>query len=177
MSRRLLTALVAALFALANSTPALALQTAPQKQPLAKKVKKVWTNEDLEALRPSGVVSSGVPVAPPAAEAASPAGEPAEKADAKKQEIEEDPIEKLRKRLEPLRTELDSIEAQLRSLRQGASSGRTSGGGMDVSKTSGAMNTGDQIALLEKRRADLLGQISAIEDEARRKSIAPGAIR
>ncbi len=177
MSRRLLTAVVAALFALACSAPAPASQAAPQKQPPAKKVKKVWTNEDLEALRPSGYVPSATPAAPATSDATPAAGESADKAGAPPKAKEEDPVEKLRKRLTPLRTELDSVEAQLRTLRSARTSGNTSGGGMDVSKTSGAMNTEDQIALLEKRRTDLLRQIADIEDEARRAGISPGAVR
>ncbi|MBI3484432.1 MAG: hypothetical protein HY012_04685, partial [Acidobacteria bacterium] len=147
MVRRLLVAFVAALFVLACSAPALASQAAPQKRPPAKKAKKVWTNDDLEAMRPGGVTPSGIPAAASAVPSASgevPADdESAAKAAAEKKDKEEDPVEKLRKRLTPLRTELDSIETQLRSLRQNRSSGRTTGGGMDVSKTSGAMNTDD----------------------------------
>jgi hypothetical protein len=179
MTRRLLAVFVAALFALACSAPAMASQAAPpQKQPPAKKARKVWTNEDLEALRPSGVASSAAPSAVPSAAAGAPAGEEiAAKAAAEKKDKEEDPVEKLRKRLTPLRTEIDALDAQLRSLRQNRSSGRTTGGGMDVSKTTGGMNTEDQIAQLEKRRGDLLRQIAAIEDEARRAGMAPGVIR
>lgn len=185
MSRRLLAAFAAALFMLAMCAPAHASQAAPQKQPPAKKARKVWTNEDLEALRPSGVTVSAPPAAASAASSA--AGEataadnPADKAGAEKKDDdknkEEDPVEKLLKRLAPLRLELASVEARLASLRSAGSSGNTTGGGMDVSKTSGGMNTEDQIVQLEKRRSDLLGQIAAIEDEARRKGIAPGAIR
>jgi hypothetical protein len=177
MVRRLLVAFVAALFVLACSAPALASQAAPQKQPPAKKTKKIWTNEDLEALRPGGATSSEAPAAPSASGGAPAAGESADKAGAQSKGKEEDPVEKLRKRLTPIRADLDSVEAQLRSLRNARSSGSTTGGGMDVSKTSGAMNTEDQIALLEKRRADLLRQIADIEDEARRAGISPGAIR
>jgi hypothetical protein len=178
MLRRLLVAIVAAFFVLAWSAPALAAQAAPQKQPPAKKAKKVWTNEDLEALRAGGITSSEAPAAPaPSAGGEIPAaGESADKADSQKQ-AGDSPVEKLRKRLAPIRAELDSVEAQLRSLRGARSSGNTTGGGMDVSKTSGAMNTEDQIALLEKRRADLLRQIADIEDEARRAGISPGSIR
>ncbi len=179
MTRRLLAVFVAALFALACSAPAMASQAAPpQKQPPAKKAKKIWTNEDLEALRPSGVAASATPSAVPSAAGEASAGEEtAAKATAEKKDKEEDPVEKLRKRLTPLRAEIDAVDAQLRSLRQNRSSGRTSGGGMDVSKTTGGMNTEDQIAQLERRRGDLLRQIAAIEDEARRAGIAPGSIR
>jgi len=179
MSRRLLAVFVAALFALACSAPAWASQAAPpQKQPPAKKARKVWTNEDLEALRPSGVTSSAATSAAPSAAGEAPAGdETAVKAAAEKKDKEEDPVEKLRKRLTPLRAEVDAVDAQLRSLRQNRSSGSTTGGGMDVSKTSGGMNTEDQIAQLEKRLGDLQRQIAAIEDEARRAGIAPGVIR
>ncbi len=180
MTRRLLAVFVAALFALACSVPAMASQAAPpQKQPPAKKAKKVWTNEDLEALRSSGVTSSGTPSAAPAAAGEAAAGaETAVKAAAEKKDKEEDPVEKLRKRLTPLREEIDSVEAQLRSLRQHRSSGRTTGEpGIDVSKAPGGLNTDNQVTQLESRRSDLLRQIAAIEDEARRMGIAPGAIR
>lgn len=187
MSRRFLVTIVAALFVLAWFAPAMASQAAPaqkpapQKQPPAKKAKKVWTNEDLEALRPAGVATSQAPAAASAAPSApgeAPAAdESADKAAAEKKEKEEDPVEKLRKRLTPLRAELDAAEAQLRSLRNARSSGSTTGGGMDVSKAPGGLNTDDQIAQLEKRRSDLLRQLAAIEDEARRSGIAPGAIR
>jgi hypothetical protein len=182
MSRRLLAAFVAALFVLAMCAPVHASQAAPQKQPPAKKARKVWTNEDLEALRPSGVtVSAPRAAAPSAAGEATAADNPADKAGAEKKDDdknkEEDPVEKLLKRLAPLRLELASVEARLASLRSARSSGNTTGGGMDVSKTSGGMNTEDQVLQLEKRRSDLLGQIAAIGDEARRKGISPGAIR
>jgi hypothetical protein len=179
MTRRLLAVFVAALFALACFAPAMASQAAPpQEQPPAKKAKKIWTNEDLEALRPSGVASSATPSAIPSAAGEAPTGEEsAAKTAAEKKDKEEDPVEKLRKRLTPLREEVDSIDTQLRSLRQNRSSGRTTGGGMDVSKTSGGMNTEDQIVQLEKRRGDLLRQIADIEDEARRAGMAPGVIR
>ena len=179
MTRRILAVFVAALFALACSAPAIASQAAPpQKQPPAKKAKKVWTNDDLEALRPGGTSPSEVTAAsaPSAAGETPAAGESADKAGPQKQEGES-PVEKLRKRLTALRTELDSVDAQLRSLRSARSSGNTTGGGVDVSKTTGGLNTEDQIVQFEKQRADLLRQIADIEDEARRAGMAPGAIR
>lgn len=163
--------------------PSLAAQQPPQKPEApapAKKAKKVWTNDDLEALRYTARVStasSETPPAPPADESAAAEETPAAGETPAPSEQKEDPAEKLRKRLEPLRVELDSIDAQLRSLRQARSSGRTTAGGIDVTKTPGGMNTDDQIALLGKRRADLLRQIADIEDEARRAGIPPGSIR
>jgi len=150
----------------------------PQKQPPAKKAKKVWTNDDLEALRPGGATSSEAPAAPapPAAGETPAAGESADKAAPQKQ-AGESPVELLRKRLAAVRADLDSVEAQLRSLRGARTSGNTTGGGVDVNKTTGGMNTEDQIVQLEKQRADLLRQIADIEDEARRAGMAPGAVR
>ena len=173
MLRRLLVS-IAALFVLACCVPAPASQAAAsQAQTRPKKAKKIWTNEDLEALRPSGITVSEPAAAPaPAPGEAAASDQPAEKKDK-----EEDPVEKLLKRLEPLRLELASVEARLTSLRSARSSGGTTGGGMDVSKTAGGMNTDAQISQLDKRRSDLLSQISGIEDEARRMGIAPGAIR
>jgi hypothetical protein len=180
MFRRLFVAVVATLFVLAWAAPALATQAASsqkpasQAQPPAKKAKKVWTNEDLEALRPDGFIPSAAASA--ASEDAS-AGESAKKADADNKGKEEDPVEKILKRLTPLRTELASVEGQLRSLRQGRASGNTTSGAMNMNKAPGGLNTDDQINLLEKRRADLLRQIAGLEDEARRAGVSPGAIR
>ena len=184
MSRRLLVALVAALFVLAWAAPARAAQAAPSQktaspaQPPTKKARKVWTNEDLEALRPSGITVSTPPAAAPAsASEAAAAADTDEKAGGKKKEKEVDPVEKILKRLAPLRAELDAVEARLRSLRQARSTGNTTGGGMDISQSPGGLNTENQLSQLEQRRSDLLRQIAALEDEARRKGIAPGAIR
>lgn len=187
MSRRLLTAIFAALFVLAWFAPAMASQAAPPQKSAprtpAKKAKKIWTNDELEALRPGQPVSTASSETPaasagaPAAPAETAGGEPAEKAATQKKEKEEDPVEKLRKRLTQVRADLDAVEAQLRTLRQNRSSGRTTGGGIDVNNAPGGMNTDDQVAQLEKRRNDLLRQITDIEDEARRAGISPGSIR
>ena len=172
MSRRLLVAFVAALVLLAGSAPLPASQSAPKQQP-AKKARKVWTNEDLAALPPGGISTSSLPAS--AAESTAPEKAKADKA--KDKDKEEDPVEKLRKRLEPRRTELDAVEAQLRTLRTARSSGNTTGGGVDPTQTAGGLNTTDQISRLDQRRTELLRQIAAIEDEAHRMGIAPGAIR
>ena len=178
MLRRLLVS-IAALVVLACCVSAPASQAASsQAQTRPKTAKKVWTNEDLEALPRGGVSTTSVPTAPAASAEEKPAMAAKDKGEKEKdKDKEEDPVEKLLKRLEPLRTELASVEARLSSLRSARSSGGTTGGGMDVSKTSGGMNTDAQIAQLDKRRSDLLSQIAGIEDEARRMGIAPGAIR
>jgi hypothetical protein len=175
MSRRLFVALIAALFLLVSAAPLPAWQGAPKQQP-AKKAKKVWTNEDLAALPPGGISTSSAPAAPTSASADKPEADQKDKVDKDKGK-EEDPVEKLRKQIEPLRTELDSVEARLRALRTVGDSGNTSGGGVDVSRTTGGVNTTAQIAQFEQRRSDLQRQIAAIEDEARRLGISPGAIR
>jgi hypothetical protein len=179
MSRRLLVAFVAALFLLAGSAPLAASQDAPKNQQPAKKARKVWTNEDLEALRRGGISTSSAPATPAASSAEDKVeADKKDKTDKEKdKDKEEDPVEKLRKRLEPLRLELASVEARLVSLRSARSSGNTTGGGVDVSKTAGGVNTTAQVSQLDQRRSDLLRQIAAIEDEARRKGISPGAIR
>ncbi len=185
MSRRPLIHLLAMLLVFPWLAPAFPLPLPQGTQAPAKKAKKVWTNEDLEALRYTSFVTTGASERAPAPPAAtsrsatetSASAETGEKPATEQKEKEEDPVEKLRKRLDPLRAELDSVEAQLRSFRQARSSGSTTGGGFDVTKAPTGVNTDDQINLLEKRRAELLRQISDIEDEARRKGIAPGAIR
>ncbi len=176
MSRRLLVALVATMFSLSWAIPSLGFQT----QPPAKKAKKVWTNEDVEALRPGGITilkpSPAVSSAPPAA---------AEEAAAKKEEEKPEgekkagltPLEKILKRLAPLREELTVVEMRLQTLRGSLATGNTTGGAINVDKAPGGLNTENQLTQLENRRSILQRQIADIEDEARRLGISPGALR
>jgi hypothetical protein len=167
---------LAALGALA-AFPAIA-QEKPAAPP--KKEKKVWTNEDLESLRDKVYFSSFGPGAPgtasgsatdvsTVAEAPTGAAQPGEG--------QETPEQRMRKRIAAAREELAKVEAELRSMRSATTSGRTTGQGIDFTKTDAGLNTEARIIQLEQRRAALRQQIEALEDEARRSGLAPGAIR
>lgn len=82
-----------------------------------------------------------------------------------------------RARLQPLRNELANVERELARIRaEAANAGGGVYGATPSSMGSGSF-TADRIAQLEQRRQELLQQISAVEDEARRAGIPVGAIR
>jgi DNA repair exonuclease SbcCD ATPase subunit len=179
MYHRVPVALIAAMFALSWAIPATAKRFASQANPPAKKARKVWTNEDLEALRPGGITilkpSPAVSAKPSATSEEAAAKEEEKTGDEKKEGVA--PLEKIRKKLEPLRSELAVVEMRLQTLRGSLASGNTTGGAINVDKAPGGLNTDNQITQLENRRSELKRQISDIEDEARRLGIPPGALR
>jgi cell division protein FtsB len=137
--------------------------------------KKVWTNEDLEALRGRVRISSFEGAAPPAA-AAAPAEEAAPAGPAGQVYNREDDPAWYRQRLTALRAEVERIDAEISRLRDVRSRGTQSevAVGFDTPRT---LSPEDQIAALERRRSQLEQQISDIEDEARRRGIAPSTLR
>jgi chromosome segregation ATPase len=148
--------------------PAMTLAQAPPK-----KAKKVWTNDDLEALRqrsPLSEFSTTAAAAPPAG---------GEAAVTERQPPSESQLlaEKVSKRIAGLREELATVESELASLRRASTSGATTGQGVSINVVPGGMNTQDKIQALEQKRRELQSQLSDAEDEARRMGFSPGELR
>lgn len=165
-----------ATFVLALSLAAAPAQTAPAQQP-EKKAKKVWTNDDLDALRGG---APGVTVASTAA-AAAVTEETAEKKETgekkEKPEQKEDPVKKLRDKLLPLRAQLDQIDAQIREVRGQISNPFKGNNTVDLKHVSATMRPEDVLKSLEQRRQGIQQQIDDLEEAARRSGISPGDIR
>lgn len=152
---------------------------APAKQQPAKAraPKKVWTNEDLEALRgrvPISTVGEAAPPAEATAEA-SPAAEGAARPAGAPYSREKDP-EWYRQRLSGLRAELDRIDEQVRRLRE-QSRNPTQATNTVALGAGGGLSQEDQIATLERRRSQVQQQIDELEDQARRNGIEPSRLR
>ena len=76
-------------------------------------------------------------------------------------------------RVRPLRQELERVEAEIQRVRAEADArGMTLYG-----VTAGGSMTANQLQQLENRRANLLSQIAALEDEARRAGVPAGWLR
>lgn len=152
-------------------------------QPTAGKITitgRVWTNDDLERLPPTiriNVVGQAAAVAPTAeaaaaleaTEGAAPPGEQAAEALPR----EKDP-EYWRERMQKVREQLARVDAQIRSLQ--GNLGRT-GAGINLLGSSPGVQPADTLRQLERRRKELLQQITQIEDEARRAGMPPGVLR
>jgi len=128
----------------------------------------VWTNDDLERLPPTSrinVLGQAAPIVPasPAEQAQAPEALPREK----------DP-KYWQERIQKVRQELARVEEQIRSLQSNL--GRTSAG-INLMGTNLGVQPADTLRQLERRRQELLQQITQIEDEARRAGMPPGVLR
>lgn len=138
-------------------------------KPEAKKTKKVWTNDNLQDL--SG--KSGVSVVGGASSTDDkPKAEtkPADYAQGK------DP-DWYRNQIASRRAEIDRLDQEITKTREFINGGHTAEGRLKVNVFSVPMNPADHIAQLEKRKATVQNEIDALEDQARRNDIPPGALR
>lgn len=130
--------------------------------------KKVWTEEDLVALRGiSPVMDSGsraIGEAPRAGESST------------RYTKFKDP-RWYREKLEPLRAELERTHTELRRLRSALKSGKGGTNGIDLDQDTEGINPESAITLFVRHRAEILRQIDAIEDLAQKNEIPPGELR
>jgi len=151
---------------------------AQQSAPSPRKPRKVWTNDDLEALREkSGITvlqenrAAAAPVA--GSEAQGPGAAVAPSA----ADNRDTPEQRMQNRIGSMRAELDKVNQEIRQIQRITTSGNTSGQGIDVLKVDAGLNTEARLAQLQERRKQLQAQIDAAEEEARRAGISPGVVR
>jgi hypothetical protein len=188
--KRSIPTIVAAVFFLAASAPTAraqseatqasqsvqkppAAETAPKNSPAnppasPTQQKKVWTNEEMNSLNPhAGVSTVGDSQAPSAV-----AG-PKPKTAGKTHEAKwyHDEISRLQAKIPPLDTQIAELQAAL--------AGKPTGDGVKSTRPSGVRfdNWTSELSDLEKKRDDLLSQISALQDQARHDGVAPSALR
>lgn len=155
-----------------SANPPLAPHTAPENSPLnppavKTQQKKVWTNEEINSLNPhAGVSTVGNPNAPSAVSGPKP------KTTGKTHDGKwyHDEIARLQAKIPPLDTQIAQLEAAI--------AGKPTGDGVKSTRPSGVRfdNWTSELANLEKKRDDLLSQISAIQDQARHDGVAPSAL-
>jgi len=154
--------------------------TFAQQKPAAKapaKEKKVWTNEDLEALRtrvPLSEPGPGAAAAVPTAEGA--AGEAAPAGTGEAYSRQNDPAW-YRQRASSLRAELERIDSEIRRL-QGFKNNPASGSaGLALGKDNLSLTPENQIEQLQARRRQVQQELDDLEAEARRKGWTPSLTR
>ncbi|HKV05302.1 MAG TPA: hypothetical protein VJO53_09375 [Candidatus Acidoferrales bacterium] len=163
MRYRHLTLLAACLLSAGAATTALAQNSssassgdaaAPPSQAAQPAAKKVWTNDDVNTLRDESVISTvGASSTRPAKPAANPKGQ--------NTKSYQDQIAKLQAQI-PL---LDSQIAELRAAIEGKPTGDSK-----TSKRPRGVKADEwpaEMEQLQKKRADILARISALEDQAR----------
>ncbi len=144
--------------------------------PAAAAQKKVWTNEDLEALRAKGGISIMHPEMP-----AAPAAVGTEALTATEQKKAYVPKEKdpewYREQLAALLAELDAKEDQINFIRAFRKSGKTIQGGLNLAADNMRLTPENEVAQLQAESLVIRQHINDVEDLARRNEIAPGLIR
>jgi hypothetical protein len=140
-------------------------EESPAPAPAAKPAvdRMVWTNDHLEQrFRPS----HPEPFAP----------EPAEPV-RRRYVREEDPAW-YRARLAPLEEELAEVQARAARIRQFLAAPRDfASPGLVLRQRPMRLSPENELALIAARRAELAARIGAIQDEARRHWLSPGAVR
>ena len=155
---------------------ALAQEKPPAKPP--KKEKKVWTNEDLEALRARVPLSEPGPgaAAPVAAAEGASAGEAPAAGTGEAYSRQNDPAW-YRQRAASLRAELERIDSEIRRLRDFKSNPSSGSAGLALGKDNLSLTPENQITQLEARRRQVQQELDDLEAEARRKGYSPSLVR
>lgn len=136
-----------------------------------KKPKKVWTNEEISTV--GGTISVvGDSASPNAGSGSSKSGRGAS-ADSP----QDKQIEQYRDQLRQLQAQLDSIDKKINDLRNFKADNSSPSGGIDPRHGYSMTPIADQIKQLEEKKKQIQAKIDALEDEARKKGIAPGQLR
>ncbi len=136
--------------------------------------RKVWTNDDLQNLKPGAPISV-MGGARPAASATGESGAAAAEGAAESAPNPQDTREYWQERLKPLRDELAKIDQQLRQFRTGR--GQAASNVIDINTNAGGIGVADTLQRLERRRTEIQQEITALQTEARRKGVPPGYVR
>ncbi len=164
-----------------SQTPAASPQAAPQQPKPAPPAKKVWTNDDVDALREHG--GGGVSVvggAAPAAGGATANGTNAPGTGANQPPPalpkEKDPAW-YKKQLAPLYAKRDALDTAIASA-EAAVSGDTRGSAtVDMTAFGAAATPQDQLKQLQDQKQQVQNLIDALEDMARHNGLEPGSLR
>ncbi len=161
--------------AASNDTAAPAAKTAttsaPAKKPEdAQAPKKVWTNDNVGALKGSISVVGAKPLAH------------ADEDDAEnEQRPDSNPrrgrIQQYRDAIANLRTQIEDTDGRISKLKNFKAQNGSPSGGIDPNKAYDMVPLEEQVKQLEGRKKQLQGKIEELENRARKDGIEPGELR
>ena len=137
----------------------------------AEKITALWTNEDLEKLKPLGLIS--IVGQPSTAEDATTAASPLPYVNLQDPEWYAEQAAKLR-------AQLESNQAELQHYRQAIEDARnlkTMTGGVNLDDGDIGITPEAGIEILQQRVSETQSELDALEDLARRNEILPGILR
>ncbi len=134
--------------------------------------KRIWTSEDVEALRVRGVISL-VGAQPAKASSVTQAPEPTRAPRpirALDPEWYHEQVSDLRAAMEPITAQINLIRRELRDARYWEA-------GVSLARENPGITPYAAIQVLSRRNGEVLAKIETLEDQARRYRIPPGATR
>ena len=149
---------------------------APAPKPKPDVEKKIWTNDDFPAVAAQAQASNAVELAAAALVTESPAAEPSSENASALVNPEQDPRFYILQ-MASLQNELASVESQEQQLRNFRDTGAGIQPGLQLYAPCEGVGTDNLIAQLEVRRSEILQQMDAVSDTARRNDIPPGILR
>jgi hypothetical protein len=151
--------------AASQATDSPATSTDPNASAQHKKVKKVWTNENLTEV-------SGSPISQIGDTKKSPSGNSNAAKPASSQEVAN-----VRKQLAALQTQLSDIDKRITDLKSFSKGEASAANGMQLHKSYTREPIQDQILKLEEKRKLVAAQMDAVLDAARKRGVEPGQLR
>jgi hypothetical protein len=144
------------------ASPATPGSPTPGADSIAKKPKKVWTNEDLPEAHGTGAGDAKIAV-----KAHAQSGKPA------------DPVyvANVRKQLEKLQGQLADADKQIAKLKEFNAGEPVGTGERQLHKGYNMEPVDQQIQALEKKKAETQAKVEVLLDEARKKGVEPGQLR
>lgn len=163
-------ALSAPVMAAGGSSAAAAPKSGPDVE------KKVWTNDDFPAVAPASQASDTAELAAAALVTESPSTEPGSENGSASVNPGQDPRFYILQ-MASLENELASVESQEQQLRNFRETSTGVQPGLQLYAPCEGVSTDNLIALLDSRRREILQQMDAVSDTARRNNIPPGVLR
>ena len=169
---RLALALLASLVLASTGTAATASRAKSATPP---QERKIWTSEDVEALRTKGMISL---VGSDSTDGTAEEIVATEKLSAAlARQTREKDAEWYAEQVAKIREEIAPLDQEIRYIRSALASHQTREGGINLDREKPGITPESSIWVLENRRRDLAARLDALEDQARRNGVLPGALR
>jgi len=137
--------------------------------------RKIWTSEGVEALRTKGIISLvGLQSAAAAAEETAATEKPSVPL---ARPVQEKDPEWYAEQVAKIREEIAPLDLEIRYIRSALASRRTVEGGINLDRENPGITPESSIWVLENRKRELAARLDALEDQAHRNGILPGALR
>ena len=153
-----------------------ARSAAPAPKPKPDVEKKIWTNDDFPAVAAPSRASNAAELAAAALVTESPSTEPVSENGSASINPEQDPRFYILQ-MASLENELASVESQEQQLRNFRETSAGIQPGLQLYAPCEGVSTDNLIAQLDARRHEILQQMDAVSDTARRNDLPPGILR